>query len=81
MLQESKPAAFASRSLTKNERGYPQIDKEMLAIVVSVTKFHHYIYRRKVLVDFDHKPLVGVTKKGIGEIGSARLQRMRIKLM
>ena len=39
-----RPIAFASRSLSPAEKGYAQLDKEALAIVFGVTKFHVYLY-------------------------------------
>ena len=35
-----RPVAFASRSLTKTEPKYAQIDKEALSIVWGVKRFH-----------------------------------------
>ena len=42
-----KPIAFASRSLTAAEKKYAQLDKEGLAIVFGVRKFHDYLFGRK----------------------------------
>ncbi|KFD72827.1 hypothetical protein M514_14731, partial [Trichuris suis] len=37
------PVAFSSRTLSKTEGSYTQIDKEALAIIYAVTKFHQYV--------------------------------------
>ena len=42
LLQDKKPIAFGSRSLTECERKYAHIEKEMLALVYGLEKFHHY---------------------------------------
>ena len=49
--------AFASRSLSQAEKGYAHLDKEGLAIVYGVKKFHQYPYGRTFTIKSDHKPL------------------------
>ena len=46
--------AFASRSLTKAERAYSQIDKETSVLYWGVLKFHTYIYGLRLTLVTDH---------------------------
>ena len=77
-----KPIAFASHTLTSAEKNYPQIEKEALALVFGVHKFHQYLYGRKFTMVTDHKPLMAILgpKKGIPSLAAARLQRWAILL-
>lgn len=78
-----RPIAFASRSLTKAERGYFQIDKEAAAIVFAVKTFHQYLYGRHFVLETDHKPLIYIfgPKKGILIMAASRLQRWAVILL
>ena len=76
------PIAFASRSLTKAEKGYSQIDKEALSIYWGIQKFHTYLYGRRFTLITDHKPLVSIfhPEKSLPAMTTARLQRYAIFL-
>ncbi|XP_026530779.1 uncharacterized protein K02A2.6-like, partial [Notechis scutatus] len=54
------PIAFFSRTLSKTERNYSQLDKEALAIVSAIKRFHEYVYGRSFSIITDHKPLLGI---------------------
>ena len=77
-----RPVAFASRSLTKTEHKYAQIDKEALSIVWGVKRFHVYLYGRRFTLVTDHKPLTAIfhPKKGVPAMTAARLQRYALFL-
>ncbi|KAF0024606.1 hypothetical protein F2P81_023408 [Scophthalmus maximus] len=79
LMQKSKPVAFASRALSQTERGYAQIEKEFLAMVFSMVKFHQYTYGRKVTVQSDHKPLETIVRKPLLS-APKRLQRMMLRI-
>ncbi|KAL0881999.1 hypothetical protein ABMA27_001748 [Loxostege sticticalis] len=55
-----RPIAFASRTLSKSEKNYSQIDKEATAIYWGLKKFFHYCYGRKFILVTDHKPLTAI---------------------
>lgn len=63
LLQEGKPVAFASTSLSEAEDNSAPIEKEMLAVVHGFEKFLHYTYGHFVNVITDHKPLVNIRDK------------------
>lgn len=79
MLQNNKPIAYASATLTDSQQHYAQIERELLAIVFGCLKFHQYIYGRKIIVHTDHKPLVPLFKKSLNKI-PPRLVRLMLKI-
>ncbi|XP_003377509.1 putative integrase core domain protein [Trichinella spiralis] len=76
------PITFYSRTLSTMERNYGQIDKEALAVIAGVKKFHEYLYGRQFTIITDHKPLFGlfVPKKETPQILSPRMLRWSILL-
>ena len=80
--ESEKPIAFASRTLSKAERGYSQLEKEALSIIFGAQKFHQYLYGRKFTLVTDHKPLITILnpRKGIPSLATARLQRWALIL-
>ena len=52
-----KPIAFSSCTLAAAERKYSQIEKEGLAIIFGVKRFHQYLFSRQFTKLSDHKPL------------------------
>ena len=57
------PIAFASQTLSKAERNYGQVEKEALALIFRVKKFHKYVYGRPFTMVTDHKPLLSLIPK------------------
>jgi hypothetical protein len=77
-----RPIAYASRSLCEAEKGYAQIDREALALIFGVKKFHKYLCGHHFLLRSDHKPLLFLfgEKSGIPVLASARLQHWALIL-
>ena len=63
ILQNGQPVAFASKVLNSAQSSYPNIDREMLAVVFGINRFHTYLYGHPFRVITDHKPLETIAKK------------------
>ncbi|CAB3997721.1 Hypothetical predicted protein, partial [Paramuricea clavata] len=76
------PIAYASRSLNAAERNYSTIEKEALATIFGVKKFHKFLYRHSFTIKTDHKPLEGLLsdKKGVPTQAAPRIQRWALTL-
>ena len=84
-LQEDgsdRPIGYASRSLAPAEKNYSQIEKEGLAVVWGVKKFHQFLFGRQFVVYSDHKPLQFLFSetKPVPTMASSRIQRWALTL-
>lgn len=79
---KERPIAFVSRTLTKTEKQYSQIDKEALGIIFGVKKFHQYVYGRQFTLVTDHRPLTALfgPNRPIPTLAAARMQRWALTL-
>ena len=66
---EEKPITYGSRTLSKTEQNYAQVEKEAIAIIFGIRKFHQYTFNYNI-----H------TKAGLPVLAAARLQRWAIML-
>ncbi|XP_024875936.1 uncharacterized protein K02A2.6-like, partial [Temnothorax curvispinosus] len=74
-----------SQSLTDAQRNYSQLEKEALALVTTVKRFHKFVWGRRFILQTDHKPLVALLQtentKGLKATTAARLKRWALRLM
>lgn len=77
-----RPIAFASKTLSPAEKNYAQLEREALAIIFGIKKFHKYLYARKFELVTDHAPLTVIfgEKKSISTTAAIRLQRWAVLL-
>ena len=77
-----KPIAFASRTMNKAEQNYSQVEKEGLACIFGVKKFHSYLYGRHFELITDNKAIHSLfnEKKAVSPQASSRIQRWSLTL-
>ena len=78
LLQDGKPVAYGSKSLTVVEERYATIEKELYAVLYGLERFNQFVYGKHVKVYTDHKPLVPLHKRPIHST-PARIQRMLLR--
>lgn len=71
-----KPIAFTLRILAPAEKNYSQLEKEALAIVFAVKKFHTYLYGRHIFIYSEHQPLSSQLNesKGVHVMPTSQIQ-------
>lgn len=79
LLQNKRPIAFASKALTPTQANYSNIEREALALVHGVQRFHTYLYGKRFTALTDHKPLENIWKKPLTS-APPRLQRLFLQL-
>ena len=77
-----RPIAFYSRTLKPAEKNYSVLDKEALAVVNGVKKFHCYLYGRSFMIQSDHKPLEKLLheKNNLSHMAAPRIKRWSLEL-
>lgn len=74
-----------AQSLTDAQRNYSQLEKEALALVTAVERFHRFVWGRRFTLQTDHKPLVALLQtentKGLKPTTAARLKRWALRLL
>ena len=75
-----RPVAYASRSLSKTEKRYAQIEKEALAGTWACEKFSDYILGKRFCLETDHKPLVSLLGSKHLDSLPPRILRFRLRL-
>ena len=77
-----KPIIYAPRTLSSAEKNYAQVEKEALALIFGLSKFHQYLYGCTFILQTDHKPLRTIfgPTQAISSLAATRLQRWAIQL-
>ena len=78
LMQNGKVVCYASRSLTKTEQNYQNLEREALGTIWGMEKFHYFLYGKEFTLETDQKPLVSIYKKHMVDI-SPRVQRLIVR--
>ncbi|KAJ8044259.1 hypothetical protein HOLleu_11669 [Holothuria leucospilota] len=71
------PIYYASRKLLPRERNYAVIERECLALVWAISKFHVYLYGKEFILETDHHPLAYLST---AKMNNSRVMRWALSL-
>ena len=57
LMQEGRPLAFISQALASRHEGLSIYEKELLAVLIAVDKWRHYLEGATFVIKTDHKSL------------------------
>ena len=77
LMQQGKPVYFASKALTKSQKGYVVTKLESLVVVWAMEKFHHFLYGTLFILETDQKLLEAIPSKSLNK-AKPWLQRILI---
>ena len=78
ILQDNKPIYFTSRNLTLAKKNYQNLERECMAVIWGMEKFHFYLYGKEFLLQTDQKPLTSIFKKHLVDV-SPRVRRIAMR--
>lgn len=79
LVQNNMPTAFASKALTTAQSNYSNIERECLAVIFGIQRFHQFLFGKEFEVITDCKPLEMIFRKPLHS-APPRLQRIMIKV-
>ncbi|XP_047331390.1 uncharacterized protein LOC124934951 [Impatiens glandulifera] len=57
LMQKGRPIAYLSKAISKTHLGFSTYEKELLVVLMAVTKWRHYLYGRYFIIRTDHQSL------------------------
>jgi len=83
LTQEGHPILFISKTLTKTESNYSNIEREALAAVWACKRLEHFLLGKKFTLETDNKPLTHIlnAESEVKTDISPRLLRLSLKMM
>ena len=75
IIEKGGVVCYASRTLTKTEQNYQNLEREALGTIWGMEKFHYFLYGKEFTLETDQKPIVSIYTKYLIGI-SPRVQRL-----
>ena len=78
LIQKGKVICYASRTLTKTEQNYQNLERGALGTIWGMERFHYFLYEKEFTLETNQKPLVSIYKKHMIDI-SPKVQRLIVR--